>query len=90
MKMILIECIVLCLLMSIAVIAGTKKNPISGLHNLPLKIQQRIASMKEYSSVRILTARERIIKKLPALAVVFGFFLWVVYVYCVVRLIVVF
>lgn len=74
MKVILFECVILCALFSVAVIIGRRKDPISGLHNMPLAIQRRVASLPEYRHVKILTAKQRIIKKLPALFVVFVVF----------------
>ena len=45
-----IEMIIGCALFSILVITGTKKNPLSGLHNMPLKLQERVASLPQYKS----------------------------------------
>lgn len=46
--MLTIEIIVLCILFSVVIIFGTKKNPIGGLHNLPKAIQKRVSELPEY------------------------------------------
>ena len=48
MLIMLIATIILCLLFTMTVILGNKKNPTIGLHNLPLDIQERVHSMPEY------------------------------------------
>ena len=75
---ILIEIIIICVFFTFVVIIGTKKNPLNGLHNLPLKIQQRVASLPQYQDIKILSTKERIIKKLPALFIVLFIFLGLV------------
>lgn len=67
----IIEIGVLCALFSVIIIIGTRKNPLGGLHNLPRAIQERVASLPEYRhrNVQVLSAKRRILKKLPALAV---------------------
>lgn len=83
MYIILIESAVICVFFTIVVIFGTKKNPARGLHNLPLAIQQRVNSLPEYSKVnrrnKILSTKERIIKKIPALIVVMFLFAGLIY-----------
>lgn len=77
-----IECVVLCLLFFIMVTASYKKNPLAGLHNLPRAIQERVQELPEYEGARpekILSAKERIVKKLPALVVLLGLFVGIVY-----------
>lgn len=77
-----IECIALCGLFWFAVTASYKKNPLAGLHNLPLAIQQRVQELPEYKDARpekILSTKERIVKKLPALVVVLAIFAALVY-----------
>ena len=62
----LIECIVLCLLFYILNIISYKKDPLSGIHNLPIEIQKRVQQLPEYKDVKpkkILSTKERIIKK---------------------------
>ena len=77
----IIIAIAICILFTVVEIVGTKKNPISGLHNLPLDIQQRVHSMPEYKGKlgKILSTKERIIKKIPALLIVLAIFAGIVY-----------
>ena len=44
-----------------------KKNPLSGLHNLPIEIQERVQKLQEYKDIKpekVLSTKERIIKNL--------------------------
>ena len=78
----LIECIGLCLFFYLLCIISYKINPLSGIHNLPIEIQKRVQELPEYKNVRpkkILTPKERIIKKLPALIVLLATFIFLVY-----------
>lgn len=81
MMVMIIATILICALFTILEIAGTKKNPIFGLHNLPRDIQVRVQSLSEFKgkSPEILSTKERIIKKLPAVIVVFLVFAGIVY-----------
>lgn len=81
MQTMMIATIVICILVTIIEVVGTKVNPISGLHNLPGDIQERVHSLPEYRGKigKILSTRERICKKLPAIAVVFAVFTGIVY-----------
>lgn len=76
-----IEIITLCVLFSIMVILGTKKNPLSGLHNLPKAIQERVASLPEYKdkNIKVISAKQRILKKLPALVLLAFIFCAMIY-----------
>lgn len=76
-----IECAVLCVLFTVIVISGKLSNPLSGLHNLPTDIQQRVHELPRYEGVQgeILSTKKRIIKKLPALIVVAAMFCGLVY-----------
>lgn len=76
-----IEIIVLCLLFSIIVILGTKKNPLGGLHNLPKAIQERVAALPEYKdrNIQVVSAKKRILKKLPALVFIAFIFCAMIY-----------
>lgn len=67
-----IESVILCLLFSVVVVIGKRKNPLGGLHNLPAEIQERVHSLPEYEgkTEKILSTKERIMKKLPALLIV--------------------
>lgn len=69
-----IEIAAACALFSLVMIIGTTKNPLGGLHNLPGSIQERVAGLPKYSSknIQVVSAKQRIIKKVPAL-VVLGF-----------------
>ena len=78
----LIECISLCLLFYIISIISYKKNPLSGIHNLPIEIQKRVQELPEYKDIKpkkILSTKERIIKKIPAIIVVLVIFGGLVY-----------
>ena len=78
----LIECVALCLFFYILNIISYKISPLSGIHNLPIKIQKRVQELPEYKDVKpkkILSTKERIIKKLPALIVVLIIWTFLVY-----------
>lgn len=81
MLLMTIAAILICMLFTIFEMAGAKKNPISGLHNLPRDIQERVHSLPEYKGKvgKILSTKERIIKKLPAVIVVLLIFAGIVY-----------
>lgn len=79
----LIECVLLCLSFFIVIVISYKKNPLAGLHNLPLSIQERVQSLKEYKDIKpkkILTTKERIIKKIPALVIILFLFVGLIYI----------
>ena len=78
----LIECIVLCLIFYILNVISHKRNPLSGIHNLPIEIQKRVQELPEYKDVKpkkILSTKERIIKKIPALMILLVIFGVLVY-----------
>ena len=78
----LIECIGLCLLFYILVIISYKINPLSGIHNLPIEIQKRVQKLPEYKDMKpkkILSTKERIVKKIPALIVLLVIWGFLVY-----------
>lgn len=79
MKYVIMESIICCILFSIIVIYSVRKNRTAMLHNLSPKIQKRVYSMPEYRNRKILTTKERIIKKLPALFIVLIIFGLLVY-----------
>lgn len=76
-----IEILVLCALFSVLVILGTRKNPLGGLHNLPKAIQERVSELPEYKdkNVRVVSAKQRIPKKLPALVILAFIFCAMIY-----------
>lgn len=67
-----IEIAALCILFSIIIIFGTKKNPLGGLHNLPKAIRERAAGLPEYKekNIQVVSAKKRILKKIPALVII--------------------
>ena len=78
----LIECIVLCFIFYILNVISHKRNPLSGIHNLPIEIQKRVQELPEYKDVKpkkILSTKERIIKKIPALVILLVIFGILVY-----------
>lgn len=77
-----IECIALCALFTVIVIKGKLKDPLSGLHNLPQDIQERIHELPAYKDKagELLTTGKRIVRKLPALVVVAALFAGLVWV----------
>lgn len=77
----IIEIILLCVLFSIIIILGTKKDPLSGLHNLPKAIQERVSALPEYRdrNVQVVPAKKRILKKLPALVILAFIFCAMIY-----------
>ena len=74
-----IEMIVCCALFSVMVISGTKKNPLSGLHNMPVALQERVAALDQYQNVQVVHTKERILKKLPALVILAVIFVLLIY-----------
>jgi len=78
---VIIEALIICMIFSIVVIQGVKKNPLSGLHNLPIKIQERVSVLQEYTyqDIKVMDTKERIIKKLPALLILLLLFLFMMY-----------
>lgn len=72
MLTIIITTIAICILFTIVEMISVKKNPLSGLHNLPPEIQERVHSLPEYEGEvgKILSSKERIIMKVPALVLV--------------------
>lgn len=77
-----IECIVICILFYVINVVARKSNPLAGIHNLPLKIQQRVQELPEYKDSKppkVLSTKERIIKKIPALIVVLILFIILIY-----------
>lgn len=77
-----IEIVVLCVLFSVIIISGTKKNPLGGLHNLSKAIQERVSELPEYNdrSVQVVSAKKRILKKIPALILLAFVFCTMIYV----------
>lgn len=74
-----IEMIGCCVLFTIMVVLGTKKNPLSGLHNMPIKLQERVASLPQYQDVKVVRTKERILKKIPALIILAALFSALIY-----------
>lgn len=76
-----IEIIVLCVLFSLIIIVETKINPLGGLHNLPKAIQERVAGLPEYKerNIQVVSAKQRILKKLPALVLLAFIFCAMIY-----------
>lgn len=68
------EMVVCCALFSIVVITGTKKNPLSGLHNMPVTLQRYVSSLPQYQGIKVLSNKQRMIKKIPVLIVLMGLF----------------
>lgn len=48
MLIIIIATVAICILFTIAEVVTAKKNPLSGLHNLPLNIEKRVHSLPQY------------------------------------------
>ena len=73
--------VLLCILFTVVNVLGTKKNPLAGLHNLPADIQKRVHELPQYDGKleKMLSTKERIRKKLPALIIVLLLFLGIVY-----------
>lgn len=76
-----IEIILLCILFSVVMIIGTKKDPLGGLHNLPKSIQERVSELPEYKdrNVQVVSAKKRILKKIPALVFIAFIFFAMIY-----------
>lgn len=68
----IIEVVVLLAIITVADISGLKSHSLQGLHNLPVSIQKRVRELPEYKDKikePILSKKERITKKMPALIV---------------------
>ncbi|MBQ8781960.1 MAG: hypothetical protein IJZ72_09840 [Oscillospiraceae bacterium] len=76
-----IEIILLYVLFSVIIITGTRKNPLGGLHNLPKAIQERVLELPEYKdrNLQVVSAKQRILKKLPALVILAVIFCAMIY-----------
>lgn len=76
-----IEIIGLCVMFSVIIVLGTRKNPLGGLHNLPKAIQERVAALSEYKdrNVQVVSTKKRILKKLPALVILAFLFCAMIY-----------
>lgn len=74
-----IEMLIGCVLFTIIVIGGGKKNPLSGLHNMPIALQERVASLPQYQNVKVVRTKERILKKMPALIILAILFVALIY-----------
>lgn len=72
MQIMLITIIIICILFTVFEITISKINPIAGVHNLPKDIQERVHNIPEYNGKmgKILSTKERIVKKIPALVLV--------------------
>ncbi len=76
------EIITLLVIITIAYIVGLKKHSLTGLHNLPKTIQERVRELPEYSdkvNKPILSTKQRILKKLPALLILAAVFAGLAY-----------
>lgn len=82
MLIMIIATAVVCILFTIILVVSAKKNSLLGLHNLPMNIQKRVYSLPQYKtySNKILSTKERIIKKIHALLILFVLFVGIVYV----------
>lgn len=58
-----------CVLFTFLFVLGNRKNPLSGLHNMPVALQERVASLPEYSDMKVIHVKQRILKKLPAMII---------------------
>lgn len=55
----IIEMIAFCFVFTLAVLFGTKKNPLNGLHNMPVALQERVTSLTQYKDVKVVHTKER-------------------------------
>lgn len=75
----IIEMIIVCSVFTILVVVGTKKNLLSGLHNMPIKLQERVVSLPQYQDVEVVRTKERILRKIPALIILAILFVGLIY-----------
>lgn len=61
---ILVECVVLCVLFTVAVVAISLKNPLAGVHNWPPAIQQRARELGLIQEEQMAGSKAVCIKKL--------------------------
>ena len=78
--MLVIEMIISCALFTVMVVASQRKDPLSGLHNMPLALQERVASLSQYKDVKAVHTKQRIIKKIPALIILMILFTILIYI----------
>lgn len=71
-----IEMVIGCALFTIMAVLVNKKNPLSGLHNMPMALQEREA---QYQNVKVVYTKECILKKLPALIILVILFVVLIY-----------
>lgn len=76
---ILIECVVLCVLFTLAVGAVSLKDPLAGVHNWPTAIQRRARELGLIQAEQMAGSKQVYAKKLAALLVISAAFTVVVY-----------
>lgn len=73
------EMIVSCVLFTVIVMTSKRKDPLSGLHNMPLALQERVALLPQYKNVKPVNSKQRIIKKIPAMFILMILFVLLIY-----------
>lgn len=76
------EMLIILAAVTVVDIIGMKRHSLMGLHNWPVKIQERVRELPQYKDKvkgNVLTAKQRIIRKLPALIVVLAAFWGLIY-----------
>lgn len=77
-----IEIVILLIVITIVDLIGLKRHSLQGLHNLPINIQKRVRELPVYKNKvkgEILSSKERMIKKIPALILVMILFAFLTY-----------
>ena len=75
----LIECVILCVLFTVAVVTVSLKDPLAGVNNWPSAIQQRARELGLIQSEQMAGAKKVYVKKLVASLVIAVIFAAVVY-----------
>ena len=76
---ILIECVALCVLFTLAVVTVSLKDPLAGVNNWPPAIQQRAKELGLIQSEQMSGSKKAYVKKLVAALVIVAIFAAVVY-----------
>lgn len=74
------EMIISCVLFTVMVMSTQRKDPLSGLHNMPIALQERVASLLQYKDVKAVHTKQRIMKKIPTLIILMFLFALLIYI----------
>lgn len=78
-RVVLIECVILCALFTLAVVTVSLKDPLAGVHNWPPAIQQRARELGLIREKQMAGSKAVYLKKLTAALVIAAIFVAAVY-----------